>query len=84
MRSHCLNAPRTGPFDYVYIAPPQYKGMWARAMLALDGYPAWMSDDAWVIVQIHPTEYEALELKSLVEFDQRRYGSTLLAFYERV
>jgi hypothetical protein len=25
-----------------------------------------------------------LALKSLVEFDQRRYGSTLLAFYERV
>ena len=71
-------------FDYVYIAPPQYKGMWARAMLALDAHPTWMSDDAWVIVQIHPVEYEALALKSLVEFDQRRYGSTLLAFYERV
>jgi 16S rRNA (guanine(966)-N(2))-methyltransferase RsmD len=71
-------------FDYVYIAPPQYKGMWARTMLVLDAYPTWMSDDAWVIVQIHPMEYEALALKSLVEFDQRRYGSTLLAFYERV
>ena len=71
-------------FDYVYIAPPQYKGMWARAMLALDAHPAWMSNDAWVIVQIHPVEYEALTLKSLAEFDQRRYGSTLLAFYERV
>jgi 16S rRNA (guanine966-N2)-methyltransferase len=71
-------------FDYVYIAPPQYKGMWARAMLALDVHPTWMSDDAWVIVQIHPVEYEALAIKSLVEFDQRRYGSTLLAFYERV
>jgi 16S rRNA (guanine966-N2)-methyltransferase len=71
-------------FDYVYIAPPQYKGMWARAMLALDAHPTWMSEDAWVIVQIHPVEYEALALKSLVEFDQRSYGSTLLAFYERV
>jgi 16S rRNA (guanine966-N2)-methyltransferase len=71
-------------YDYVYIAPPQYKGIWARAMLALDAHPTWMSEDAWVIVQIHPVEYEALALKSLVEFDLRRYGSTLLAFYERV
>jgi len=71
-------------FDYVYIAPPQYKGMWERAMLALDAHPTWMSDDAWVIAQIHPVEYEALALKALAEFDQRRYGSTLLAFYERV
>jgi len=71
-------------FDYIYIAPPQYKGLWKRAMLTLDTHPTWMSGDAWVIVQIHPVEYEVLLLKSLAEFDQRRYGSTLLAFYERV
>jgi 16S rRNA (guanine(966)-N(2))-methyltransferase RsmD len=71
-------------FDYIYVAPPQYRGMWKRALLTLDEHPGWMSDDAWVIAQIHPLEYEALVLKSLVEFNQRRYGSTLLAFYERV
>jgi 16S rRNA (guanine(966)-N(2))-methyltransferase RsmD len=71
-------------FDYVYIAPPQYKGMWKKALLALEVHPTWMSDDAWVIVQIHPIEYEMLTLKCLAEFDQRRYGSTLLVFYERV
>ncbi len=70
-------------FDYIYVAPPQYKEMWKRALLAIDTHPGWMSNDAWVIVQIHPLEYEAQELKSLVEFDQRRYGGTLLAFYER-
>ncbi len=71
-------------FDYIYIAPPQYKGMWSRAMHILDAHPAWMSEDAWAIVQIHPLEYEKLSLKSMAEFDQRRYGSTLLSFYERV
>jgi 16S rRNA (guanine966-N2)-methyltransferase len=71
-------------FDYIYIAPPQYKGLWNQAVFALDINPGWMSDDAWVIAQIHPLEYETLELKSLVEFDRRRYGSTLLVFYERV
>ena len=74
-------------FDYIYIAPPQYKGMWKRALLALDSNPGWLSQDAWVIVQIHPVEEEALEgdsaLDNLIEFDRRRYGSTLLIFYER-
>ena len=79
-----LERPPDRLFDYIYIAPPQYKGLWSRAMLLLDTHPAWMSEDAWVIIQIHPVEYDKLALKSLVEFDQRRYGSTLLAFYERV
>ncbi len=70
-------------FDYLYVAPPQYKGMWKQALLAIDTHPDWLSDDAWVIAQIHPTEYEKLELESLDEFDQRLYGSTQLVFYQR-
>ena len=71
-------------FDYVYIAPPQYKELWKRALISLDRSPDWLSEDAWVIVQIHPREYELLETNYLIEFDQRRYGSTILVFYERV
>ncbi len=70
-------------FDYVYIAPPQYRGLWEKALLSLDAHPDWLSSDAWVIVQIHPKEYRPLQLRQLVEFNQRRYGSTLLVFYER-
>ena len=69
-------------FDYVYIAPPQYKGMWKRALLLVDERNDWLADDGWVIVQIHPVEYEQVSLKNMVEFDQRRYGSTLLIFYQ--
>lgn len=71
-------------FDYVYIAPPQYKELWEKAILLLDDQPSWLSADAWVIVQLHPVEYKKLELKHLDEFDQRKYGSTLLVFYEHV
>jgi 16S rRNA (guanine966-N2)-methyltransferase len=78
-----LERPPDQAFDYVYIAPPQYQGMWKRALLALDAHPGWLSEDAWVIVQIHPVEYEPMDLQSLVEFDQRKYGGTLLAFFER-
>jgi 16S rRNA (guanine966-N2)-methyltransferase len=74
-------------FDYVYIAPPQYKELWIKALFALDLHPEWVSEDAWVIVQIHPIEYKAItpgeEVKNFQEFDQRDYGSTRLVFYER-
>ncbi len=69
-------------FDYVYVAPPQYKEYWQKAMRSLDKNPGWLAEDAWVIVQIHPVEYQPLELDHLVEFDQRKYGSTILVFYQ--
>ena len=69
-------------FDYVYIAPPQYKQMWKKALETLDKNIDWVSEESWVIVQIHPIELEPVTLENLVEFDQRRYGSTLLIFYE--
>jgi 16S rRNA (guanine966-N2)-methyltransferase len=82
-----LERPPSRIFDYVYIAPPQYKGLWKQAVILLDTHPEWLSSDAWVIVQIHPVEYEDLNqlgvLKQLIEFDQRDYGSTRLVFYER-
>jgi 16S rRNA (guanine966-N2)-methyltransferase len=82
-----LERPVNHQFDYVYIAPPQYKGMWSRALQSLDKYIGWLSEDAWVIIQIHPIEYkstcEEMSIKNLVEFDRRHYGSTLLVFYRR-
>ena len=81
-----LNLLRQPPdrfFDYIYIAPPQYKGLWKKALQTLDKHPGWLAADAWVIVQIDPVEYEPVELFNLVEFERRRYGNTLLVFYER-
>jgi 16S rRNA (guanine(966)-N(2))-methyltransferase RsmD len=79
-----LAAPPDRTFEYVYVAPPQYKEMWSKALLALDANPGWLNDEgAWVIVQIHPRESHPLELVNLVQFDERKYGSTLLVFYER-
>ena len=81
---HLLQGEPDRSFDYVYIAPPQYKELWKRALIDLDNNPNWLSPDAWVIVQIHPKEFSPTQLNNLVEFDQRRYGSTLLIFYERI
>jgi 16S rRNA (guanine(966)-N(2))-methyltransferase RsmD len=68
-------------FDYVYIAPPQYQGIWLQALQAIDNQTNLLHEDAWVIVQIHPKEYEVVRVDHLKEFDQRQYGSTLLVFY---
>jgi 16S rRNA (guanine(966)-N(2))-methyltransferase RsmD len=78
-----LAAPPDRAFDYVYIAPPQYKEMWSKALHLLDANPGWLSEDPEVIVQIHPREYLEMTLMNLQEFDQRKYGSTLLVFYEK-
>ncbi len=78
-----LKNPPDRTFDYIYVAPPQYKEMWLRALAEIDTNPGWLSEDAWIIVQIHPVEYASNTYKNFVEFDQRKYGSTLLVFYER-
>ena len=70
-------------FDIVYIAPPQYKGLWAQTLLALDGRKL-LADEALVIAQIHPKEFASLDLKSLQLADQRKYGSTMLCFYTQL
>ncbi len=70
-------------FHYIYIAPPQFQQLWSKAVLLLDQNPNWLEDDGWAIVQIAPKEHHDLQLLHLAEFDQRRYGSTLLVFYER-
>ncbi len=67
-------------FDLIYVAPPQYKGLWAKTLLALDGRD-FLAEGGLVIAQIFPKEYQDLELKSFSLVDQRKYGSTMLCFY---
>jgi len=71
-------------FEYIYVAPPQYKGLWKETLLALDANPAHVQPDGVVVVQIDPTEREDITLESFEAYDERTYGSTLLWFFERV
>lgn len=68
-------------FDYIYVAPPQYKDLWLAALKSLDAQPAWLSNDGEIIVQIHPAEYRPIALQHFEPIDERKYGSTLLVFY---
>jgi len=80
-----LSAEPDRKFEYIYIAPPQYKDMWSKALELLDENLDWLAADGWVIVQIAPREYRTSTpaIENLEEFDQRKYGSTLLVFYQR-
>lgn len=70
-------------YDIIYVAPPQYQEMAARALAMLDTSPL-LTEDGLVIIQIHPKErpgLAAVPLTHLALSDERRYGSTLLMFY---
>ena len=72
------------PYDIIYVAPPQYQEMAARALGLLDSSPL-VAEDGLVIIQIHPKErpiVAAVPLTRMVQTDERRYGSTMLMFYK--
>ncbi len=70
-------------FDMIYIAPPQYKEMWIRALQTIDRSGGWLTPDGIAVVQIDPREIRDIPLNNLQEFDRRQYGSTLLWFFEK-
>jgi 16S rRNA (guanine966-N2)-methyltransferase len=69
------------PFDYVYVAPPQYRGMWIRTLEAIDRQPTWLAPEGQAVAQIHPKEYGELATQHLQLVDRRRYGTVMLCFY---
>lgn len=77
-----LKNPPLRIFDIIFIAPPQYKSIWLDILRALDSNPAWLSPDTIVIVQIDPKEQQDVYFEHLRAYDQRRYGRTLLWFFE--
>jgi 16S rRNA (guanine(966)-N(2))-methyltransferase RsmD len=78
-----LAGPPPRMFTHLYIAPPQYLGLWERVLAVLDAGSPWVTAETEVIVQIDPTEYAPPMLSTLVLDDERRYGNTLLLFYRK-
>jgi 16S rRNA (guanine(966)-N(2))-methyltransferase RsmD len=76
-----LQSYRGEPFDLIYIAPPQYQGLWQKALVSVDQRPPLLAPFGAVIVQIHPREDVPVALTRLEEYDRRQYGSTLIIFY---
>lgn len=76
-----LKKPPVQSFDYIYIAPPQYKSLWREILQILDTNPVWIPPDTTVVVQIDPNEQKPVTFAHLEAYDERRYGKTLLWFF---
>jgi 16S rRNA (guanine(966)-N(2))-methyltransferase RsmD len=72
--------PQQPPFDYIFLAPPQYKGLWLETLKRIDANPAWLSAETQVIVQIDPSEHQDFWFTHLTTTDRRIYGKTELQF----
>ena len=72
------------PFDFIFVAPPQYQDLWRKALQLIDARPHLTAEYATVVVQIHPVEDKPdnpVHLQRLQEYDRRKYGSVMLIFY---
>jgi 16S rRNA (guanine966-N2)-methyltransferase len=70
-------------FDIIFIAPPQWLGLWPKALTLLDEHPRWMASDARVVVQHDPKEHQMMALTNLSAGPLRTYGGVQFAFYDR-
>lgn len=78
-----LESTTTGQFDFIFVAPPQYKELWTKALFLVDSKPGFLlTPRGMVVVQIDPNEFVEMPLQQLRQCDQRRYGRTSLCFYE--
>lgn len=67
-------------YDIIYVAPPQYRGLWLKTLSALDEHDL-LAERGTLVAQIHPKEFKEVALLRFELTDSRKYGSTLLCFY---
>jgi 16S rRNA (guanine966-N2)-methyltransferase len=69
-------------FQIIFLAPPQYLGLAPLALAAIDATEA-LDPEVVVVVQQDPKEPLAEGLVRLRLDDQRRYGTTVLLYYQQ-
>ena len=69
------------PQEVIFVAPPQWRGLWTRAVELLDRTPGWLADGAVVVAQHDPAESTALDLGRLETTDERTYARVRFTFF---
>jgi 16S rRNA (guanine966-N2)-methyltransferase len=72
------------PFDIIFVAPPQWQGLWVKAMNMLDERPGWLAEDGVIVAQHDPKEDEDLALEHFERTRSRAYGGVQFGFYAPV
>lgn len=70
-------------FDLIFADPPQFKNLWIEFVHCIAERPHLLSPEGLAIVKLDPSEYEELGIKTLNEAEQRRYGNSLVVFFEK-
>ncbi len=68
-------------YDVVFVAPPQWRGLWPRAVELLDRHPGWLAEGATVVAQHDPAESTELELHALAAARERTYARVRFTFF---
>jgi 16S rRNA (guanine966-N2)-methyltransferase len=71
------------PAEVIFVAPPQWRGLWPRAVSLIDREPGWLADDMVVVAQHDPDESTPLDLEHLQLADERTYGRVRFTFFQR-
>jgi 16S rRNA (guanine966-N2)-methyltransferase len=71
-------------FDFIFVAPPQYKNLWIESVQTIAERPHLINDGGQMIVQIDPREYEPCSTLTFTEADRRKYGNTELVFFDKI
>jgi 16S rRNA (guanine966-N2)-methyltransferase len=69
------------PFDVIFVAPPQWRGLWTRAVQLLDQRPGWLAPDGVVVAQHDPDESTDVPLQHLRISGERTYGRVRFTFF---
>jgi 16S rRNA (guanine(966)-N(2))-methyltransferase RsmD len=69
------------PFDVIFVAPSQWRGLWPRAVALLDREPGWLAGGAVVVAQHDPSESLPLDLAHLELTDERTYAQVRFTFF---
>jgi 16S rRNA (guanine(966)-N(2))-methyltransferase RsmD len=69
------------PFEVIFVAPPQWRGLWPRAVGLLDAEPRWLAQAGIVVAQHDPSESVPLDLAHLEPAGERTYGRVRFTFF---
>ena len=68
-------------FGIIFVAPPQWRGLWTRTVQLIDREPGWLDPDGLVVVQHDPSESAELVLDSLRVSGERTYARVRFTFF---